>query len=118
MAAVFWPGFDQTTPSTPGVFLPRFSVTRFTASALPLHEWVSKCCRARTLLPLPSRVAFTIRTWRRRTLRSAGRQFFLCQSSSPGGAAPARGAWLVVDEPAVALAVICLPPLPLCHALS
>jgi hypothetical protein len=28
-------GDDQIFPSTPGVLLPRFSVTRFTASILP-----------------------------------------------------------------------------------
>jgi len=48
---------------------PRFSVTRLTAKALPLNEWVSSHCRAFALLCLPSCVAFTIRvcsplTWR------------------------------------------------------
>ena len=50
--------------------MPWFSVTRLTASALPLNEWVSRCCKALTLPHLPSCVAFTIRAWRRRTFDS------------------------------------------------
>jgi len=62
-------GVDHKTPSTPDVLLPLFSVTRFTAKALPLNEWVSSRCKAFTLFQRPSRVAFTIRacsllTWR------------------------------------------------------
>ena len=52
---------------TPGVFLPWFSVTRLTANAFPLKEWVSRRCKAFTLPHLPSCVAFTIRAWSRRT---------------------------------------------------
>ena len=37
------------TRSTPGVRLPSLLVTRLTATALPLNEWVSRCCKARTL---------------------------------------------------------------------
>src|SRR5437762_1184637 len=47
-------GVFQRIWSTPGVLLPGFSVTRFTASALPLNEWVSRCCRACTLALRPS----------------------------------------------------------------
>ena len=47
--------------STPGVFLPLFSVTLLTANVLPLNEWVSRCWRAFTFPHLPSCVAFTIR---------------------------------------------------------
>ncbi len=46
--------------STPGVFLPWFSVTRLTARALPLNEWVKSRCKAWTLPHLFSFVAFTI----------------------------------------------------------
>src|ERR1700674_3638959 len=46
IALVFALGVFQVTLSTPGVFLPLFSVTRFTANALPLNEWVSNHCRA------------------------------------------------------------------------
>ncbi len=46
--------------STPGVFLPWFSVTRLTASALPLNEWVKSRYKAFTLPHLSSFVAFTI----------------------------------------------------------
>ena len=38
IAAIFACGFFQVTLSTPGVFLPLFSVTRLTAIALPLNE--------------------------------------------------------------------------------
>jgi len=33
------------------------------------YEWVSRCCKARTLPHLLAFVACTIRTWSRRTLR-------------------------------------------------
>src|ERR1700730_9161200 len=52
-----------------GGFLAVFSVTRRTARTLPLYEWVSSRCKARTLPQLPSFVACAIRTWSRRTLR-------------------------------------------------
>ena len=54
LAVVFFSGVFQVTPSTPGVRLPVFSVTRLTARALPLNEWVSKRCKAFTLPHLPS----------------------------------------------------------------
>jgi hypothetical protein len=57
-------------PSTPGVLLPLFSVTRFTANILPLYERVSSRCKACTLPHLPSRVALAIRTWSRCTCDS------------------------------------------------
>ena len=48
-----------------------FSVTRLTANALPLNEWVNRCCKAFTLPHLPACVAFTIRACSRRTIRWA-----------------------------------------------
>ena len=54
---------DHNTLSTPDVFLPVFSVTRFTARALAENEWVSRCCRAFTLFYRPPCIAFTIRAW-------------------------------------------------------
>ena len=39
-------GVDQILPSTPAVFFPAFSVTRLTASSLPLRERVSRRCKA------------------------------------------------------------------------
>ena len=66
-AVAFFAGVSQVTPSTPGVVLPWFSVTRRTARALPLNEWVSRCCKALPCPSLPSCVAFTIRAWSRRT---------------------------------------------------
>src|SRR5260370_9156291 len=70
IALVFALGVFQVTLSTPGVFLPLFSVTRFTANALPLNEWVRTHSTAFALLCLPASVDFTIRvcsrlTWRR-----------------------------------------------------
>src|ERR1700757_2628520 len=62
-------GVDQVSPSTPGVRLPWFSVTRFTAKALPLSERVSSRCKALTLCRLPSCHAFTIRDCRLLTRR-------------------------------------------------
>src|SRR4029453_11356858 len=53
-------GVSQMTPSTPGVHVPRFSVTRLTARILAENEWVSRRCRARTCPHLPACVAFTI----------------------------------------------------------
>ena len=47
------PGRSRSSPSTPGVRFPWFSVTRRTARALPLNEWVSRCCKALTLPHLP-----------------------------------------------------------------
>src|ERR1700680_3262170 len=67
IALVFALGVFQMTLSTPGVFLPLFSVTRLTASALPLNEWVSSHCKAFTLLCLPACVHFTIRACSRLT---------------------------------------------------
>ena len=62
MAVAFCSGVFQGTRSTPGVRLPWFSVTRRTAKAFALHEWVSRCCKARTLPHRPSGIAFTIPT--------------------------------------------------------
>src|SRR5258708_3667224 len=64
----------QVIRSTPGVRLPRFSVTRLMARSLPLSEWVSRCCKALTLFHLPSCVAFTIRAWSQLTFASTARQ--------------------------------------------
>ena len=61
MAWTFWVEVLQIWLSTPGVRLPTFSVTRLTARALPLNEWVSNRCKAFTLPQRPSCVAFTIR---------------------------------------------------------
>src|SRR5258708_11638875 len=70
MALYFDAGVSQTAPSTPGVLLPLFPVTRSTAKALPLNEWVRSRCRIFTLPQRPSRVAFTIRACSRLTWRS------------------------------------------------
>src|SRR5258708_21123979 len=67
IALVFALGVFQMTLSTPGVFLPLFSVTRFTANPRPLNEWVSTHCKAFTLLCFPACVHFTIRACSRLT---------------------------------------------------
>ncbi len=77
------------TLSTPGVFLPWFSVTRFTASALPLNEWVRRRCRAFTLPHFPSCVALTMRVCSRLTLLWALRQSMACHATSSWETAPA-----------------------------
>src|SRR5208282_4588481 len=63
-------GVLHVFPSTPGVFLPWFSVTRFTAKARPENERVSSRCKVRTLFQRPSRVALTIRACSLLTFRS------------------------------------------------
>src|SRR6266699_6743232 len=90
MAFAFFSGVSQVTLSTPGVFLPWFSVTRLTARALPLNEWVSKRWRAFTFPHLPSCVALTIRAWSRRTLRWTACQSMSCQPWTIWKAAPAE----------------------------
>jgi hypothetical protein len=65
-ASFFWDE-SQSSLSTPGVFLPSFSVTRRTASNLPLAERVNRCCKAFALFHLLCCTAFTIRAWSRRT---------------------------------------------------
>lgn len=73
--------------STPGVFLPWFSVIRLTAMALPLKECVSNRCQAFTLPQRPSCVAFTIRICSFFTTRWHCGQPMLCQVVSVAEAA-------------------------------
>src|SRR3546814_384549 len=47
--------------STPGVFRPRFSVTRFTANAFALVDLVRSRCSERTLRHSPAFAAFAMR---------------------------------------------------------
>lgn len=89
----FFLGKFQVSPSMPAVLLPRFSVTRRTAKALPLNEWVSRCCKAFTLPHLPASIAFTIRVWSRRTLALTFRQSIWFQSTSWWEDAPACSGW-------------------------
>src|SRR5712692_7962557 len=89
MAIHLLSGSFQVTLSTPGVFLPWFSVTRLTARALPLNEWVKSRCKALTLPHLFSFVALTIRAWSRRTLWLTLCQSMACQSVTPWKDAPA-----------------------------
>src|SRR5215213_2565641 len=81
MACCFAAGVFQVSLSTPAVRFPWFSVTRLTARALPLNEWVSRRCKAFTFPHLPSFVAFTIRAWSRRTFWLTCCQCMACQSS-------------------------------------
>jgi len=70
MALSLAAGVLHLTLSTPGVFLPWFSVTRFTAKAFAVNEWVSSHCKDLTLPQRPSRVALTIRACSLLTFRS------------------------------------------------
>src|SRR5260370_3195226 len=83
------------TLSTPGVFLPWFSVTRFTARALPLNEWVRRRCSVFTFPHFPSCVALTMRVCSRLTLLWAFRQSMACHPTSSWETAPA-GCWSAV----------------------
>ena len=78
----------QISLSTPGVHLPLFSVTRLTANARPLNEWVNRCCRACALFHRPASVAFTMRAWRRLTFASHWFQLICSQSERPWEVAP------------------------------
>src|SRR5579859_4670957 len=88
-AVAFFSGVSHLILSTPGVFLPWFSVTRLTASAFALNEWVSKCCNAFTLPHFPSCVAWTIRVCSRLTFLWILRQSMACHSTSSRETAPA-----------------------------
>ncbi len=90
MAIHLLSGSFQVTVSTPGVFLPGFSVTRLTARALPLNEWVSRCCKACTLCHLPAFVACTIRACSRRTCSLTIFHGMECQSVRMWETAPAE----------------------------
>src|SRR6266446_4296524 len=90
MAIHLLSGSFQVTLSTPGVFLPGFSVTRLTARALPLNEWVSRCCKACTLCHLPTFVACTIRACSRRTCSLTIFHGMECQSVRMWETAPAE----------------------------
>src|SRR5712692_7779971 len=100
MAIHLLSGSFHVTLSTPGVFLPWFSVTRLTARALPLYEWVSRCCKACTLCHLPSFVALTIRACSRRTVSVTVFHGMECQSVEMWETAPAEYS-----------AIICIVPL-------
>ena len=58
-----------------------FSVTRLTANALPLNEWVSSHCRAFALPCLPACGAFTIRTCSLLTCRWTSAQLMPSQAT-------------------------------------
>src|SRR5260221_3602578 len=108
MAVAFCSGVFQVCPSTPGVRLPVFCVTRLTASALPLNECVSKRCKAFTLPHLPCWVACAIRVWSRRTFRSARRQLRWCHAQAGSVVAPTEGSEVVSSVVSV---VICFTSL-------
>src|SRR5919197_5819346 len=82
IACHFALGVSSTTPSTPGVFLPRFEVTRLTARSLAAIERVSRFWSFLIKRHLPAFVAFTIRVWSRRTAALARRQLTRCQGES------------------------------------
>ena len=81
MAATLICGVSHSSPSTPAVFLPWFSVTRLTASAFALNERVSIRCKAFTLRQLPSCVAFAKRFCTTLTFRYTSFQSIKAQCS-------------------------------------
>src|SRR5271157_3411639 len=83
-------GLDQRTRSTPGVRLPLFSVTRFTARALPLNEQVSSRCKALTLPQRPICDALTIRVCSLCTCRSHRFQLIWSQRATSAEDAHAK----------------------------
>ena len=90
---------------------PVFSVTRLTACALPLNEWVSSRWRYFTLFQRPACVAFTIRVCSRRTLRSTSCQSMACQLLSLAEEAALAGflAECGKGAPRCCAGVICSP---------
>src|SRR4029453_10497501 len=98
MAHAFFAGGSPTISSTPGVVLPSLVVTRLTANALPLNEWVSRCCQACTVPPRLACTAFTIRAWSLRTCRWTAYQWMACHAVGRSESAPVS----------VVTAVICL----------
>src|SRR5216683_4150297 len=98
MAHAFCAGVSHTISSTPGVLLPLLVVTRLTAKALPLNEWVSRCCKACTLPHRLACTAFTIRAWSLRACRWTAYQLMVCHATGLSESAPVS----------VATAVICL----------
>ena len=73
-------GVSHSFRSTPAVRLPWFSVTRRTARALALNEWVKDLCKAFTLRQSFSCVAFVKRICVVLTLHSTRCQSMACQS--------------------------------------
>src|SRR5215471_4844559 len=101
MAILFSSGSFQVTLSTPGVFLPWFSVTRLTARALPLNEWVSKCCKACTLCHLPAFAPRTIPASSRRTFSLTVFHGMECQSIKMWETAPAEDSAVIGIAPLI-----------------
>lgn len=81
MAANFSVGVSQSCRSTPAVLLPEFSITRLTARARALNEWVSQRCKAFTLRHWPACVAFAKRCCMTFTFLCTRCQSMLIQSS-------------------------------------
>ncbi|KPA13138.1 hypothetical protein MHK_006651 [Candidatus Magnetomorum sp. HK-1] len=81
-------------PSTPGVFLPLFDVTRFTAMSLAWNECVRSHCKAFILPGFPSKTAFAIRICSLRTLRNTSFQIIECHIFASSTRAPAL--WAVI----------------------
>src|ERR1700693_5102984 len=80
-------GVVHVSPSTPGVRLPSFSDTRFTASALAEYELTRNRCRAFTRRQSRSRVALAIRICSPRTRRCTMGQSTWSHVPAPGKAA-------------------------------
>src|ERR1700677_3596714 len=87
MACHLASGGDQISPSTPGVRLPSFSDTRFTASTLAEYELTRNRCRAFTLRQFWSQVTLAIRVCSLLTRRCTVGQSIWSQLRPSGEAA-------------------------------
>ena len=76
----FCSGVSQRSPSTPGVFLPLFSVTRLTAQARAATECTNRELSRLTLRHAPRCTAWTSRRCRDRTRREQPAQSMPCQA--------------------------------------
>jgi hypothetical protein len=79
-AWAFFSGVSQRSPSTPGVFVPVFSVTRLPAKARAAHECTNRELRRLTLRQAPAWTAWTLRRCRERTRRWQAAQFIRCHA--------------------------------------
>jgi len=83
----------------PGVGVPWCAVTRLTARACPLNEWVSTDGQAFTVCPLSACVACTMRACSRRTVSVPGGHGTAGQATEVGETAPAECAAVLGTAP-------------------
>jgi hypothetical protein len=77
-AHAFCSGVSQRSPSTPGVFWPVGSLTRWTAKARAAHAWTNRSRRRLPWRHAPAGTAWTRRRGRDRTCREQAAQLLRC----------------------------------------